>query len=114
MVTRTTTKGETLSGEDLNGTPLPMISHTLSLAKMKQVCGKGSFIEAIGTVRIEKIVVLGLEKSPKSIKVGEESIPFVWNSGVGASGSIMGGKSSELIVKDPKVLLVQDWQIHFE
>jgi alpha 1,3-glucosidase len=105
-------KSHSLSSKD--ETSLSQASSDTTQLSSAVKSGKGSFIEAIGTVRIEKIVVLGLEKSPKSIKVGEESIPFVWNSGVGASGSIMGGKSSELIVKDPKVLLVQDWQIHFE
>jgi alpha 1,3-glucosidase len=74
----------------------------------------GVFVEAISGVRVEKIVVLGLDKPPKEIKVGSASIPFTWTSGVSASGSLLGGKSSELVVKDPKVLVVQDWEIVFE
>jgi alpha 1,3-glucosidase len=105
-------KSHSLSSKDETSSHLSPNTSQLS-TKVKEV-GKGAFVDAISDVRVEKIVVLGLEKSPKAVKVGSESLAFTWSSGVSASGSIMGGKASELVVKDPKVLLVQDWEIVFE
>lgn len=76
--------------------------------------GNDNFVKSISDVRIERLVILGLEEAPKAIKVGGESLQFTWTSGVSASGSLLGGKASELVVKDPKVLVVQDWDIQFE
>ena len=74
----------------------------------------GSFVKAIADVRVERIVVLGLDKAPKTVKVGAQSLDFTWSGGVSASGSLLGGTASKLVVKDPKVLISQDWDIHFE
>lgn len=74
-----------------------------------------SFAESIKDVRVEKIVVAGLEKKPKSVKVEgtKEDLIWDWVDGVTA-GEKKEGPSSLLIVKDPKVLVVKDWSIIVE
>lgn len=68
------------------------------------------FAKDIHEVRVERVVVLGLEKSPKEVKVGGKAIEFIWLGGKSASGG-KNGKSSELILKDPKVRVSSDWII---
>lgn len=74
-----------------------------------------SFVESIKDVRVERVIVAGLERKPKSVKVEGESGELVWEwiDGV-AAGEKKEGPSSLLIVKDPKVLVVKDWSIVVE
>lgn len=99
--------------EDTTSTSTTTASQVSTNIKAK---GDGVFVKAIADVRIEKLVILGLEESPKAIKVvgSDEPLQFTWTSGVSASGSLLGGKASRLVVKDPKVSVVQDWNITFE
>lgn len=116
--TTSSSSSHTLTSKDQSSIPPSSPYSTSTSQQISSIVKKtsnGAFVEAISSVRIEKIVVLGLDKSPKSVKVGSDSIPFTWTNGVSASGSLIGsGTSSELIVKDPKVLVVQDWDIQFE
>ena len=61
-------------------------------------------------MRVEKVVVLGLEKKPSSVKVGGENVEFEFVAGEAAS-SKKEGTASVLIIKDPKVTIVSDWEI---
>ncbi len=74
-----------------------------------------SFAESIKDVRVESIIVVGLEKKPKSVKIEGTSQILVWDwvDGVTA-GEKKEGPSSLLVVKDPKVLVVKDWSIIIE
>jgi alpha 1,3-glucosidase len=74
-----------------------------------------SFAETIKTVRIERLLIAGLEKKPKSVKVEGETGELVWEwiDGVAAGGKT-DGSSSVLVVKDPRVLVVKDWSIFIE
>lgn len=66
-------------------------------------------------VRVERVVVLGLKgNGPKKVKVGGREVEFEFVKGLEAGGRKGGGKASELIVKDPKVLVAEDWEISFE
>ena len=81
--------------------------------------GKNSFAESIADVRVERIVVLGLEKEPRSIRAGEngEPVQFSWSSGISAAGSKLSftsSKASELVIKDPKVLIADDFVIEIK
>ncbi|CAL1712026.1 unnamed protein product [Somion occarium] len=69
------------------------------------------FAKSIAGVRVEKVVVLGLEKKPTSVKVaGGKEVTFEFIPGVAASGK-KEGVSSVLIIKDPAVSVVTDWEI---
>ena len=68
------------------------------------------FAKTIAHVRVEKVVVLGLEKKPSSVKVGGENVEFEFVAGEAAS-SKKEGTASVLIIKDPKVTIVSDWEI---
>ena len=74
------------------------------------------------------MVVLGLEKEPKSIRVngqrvgGKDQAPrieWTWKSGTSSSskGSAFGlgpNTASELVIKDPAVAIISDWTIEVE
>lgn len=68
------------------------------------------FAQSISHVRVEKIVVLGLEKKPSSVKVAGGEVEFEFVAGEAAS-SKKEGTSSVLTIKDPKVSIVTDWEI---
>ncbi|MCO5592469.1 hypothetical protein L7F22_046471 [Adiantum nelumboides] len=72
---------------------------------------KDAFRKSITDVRVERVVVLGLDKAPRSIKTSEGPVDFTWKKGSSAS-SKAGGKASVLVIKDPKVKIVEDWTIH--
>lgn len=66
-------------------------------------------------VRVEKVVVLGLKgNGPKKVKVGGRELEFEFRKGLEAGGKKGGQGSSELVVKDPKVLVGEDWEIVFD
>ncbi|KAF9446144.1 glycoside hydrolase family 31 protein, partial [Macrolepiota fuliginosa MF-IS2] len=74
-----------------------------------------SFAESIRDVRVERIVVAGLDRKPKSVKVEGESKELVWEWSDGVTaGERREGPSSLLIIKDPKVLVTKDWSIVVE
>lgn len=82
---------------------------------LKDYTPDNAFAESIKDVRVERIVVAGLSKKPKSIKIEGESKELVWEwlDGIAASEK-KEGESSILIVKDPKVLVTKDWSIVIE
>jgi alpha 1,3-glucosidase len=60
-------------------------------------------------VGVERIVVLGLEKKPASVRVeGGAAVEFEWTKGASAGGAKTGG-ASRLVVKRPPVGVVRDW-----
>ncbi|EPQ26732.1 uncharacterized protein PFL1_05711 [Pseudozyma flocculosa PF-1] len=116
--------------ESVDETQLKAQSADVVLADSKQVAPYSTtnqFAESIRDVRVERIVVLGLEKEPKTIRIrggrndGHE-VEWTWKAGVAASGK--GGSSfgfgtgssaaSELVIKDPSVLIRDNWTIEFE
>jgi alpha 1,3-glucosidase len=86
------------------------------------------FAQSIKSVRVSKVVVLGLEREPKAVHIRGEringqnkrsAIEWSWKSGASSSGKgtafKMGANTaSELIIKDPAVPIVSDWAIEFE
>ncbi|WVQ99011.1 hypothetical protein IAU59_006143 [Kwoniella sp. CBS 9459] len=72
-----------------------------------------SWAQTISHVKIGDITILGLAKRPSSIKVrGEGEVNWSWEAGVAGSGKT-GGTASKLIVKNPGVGVVSDWEILF-
>ncbi|KAK4685643.1 hypothetical protein P7C73_g4499, partial [Tremellales sp. Uapishka_1] len=68
--------------------------------------------QAIAHVRIEKIVVLGMKKAPKSVSVNGEELFFDFSAGESHDGKKERG-SSRLIIKNPGLEVVSDWEIVF-
>ena len=52
-------------------------------------------------VRVERVVVLGFGKKPKAVKIGDKDATWEYEDGM-------------LSIKDPKVLVVDDWSIVVE
>jgi alpha 1,3-glucosidase len=71
---------------------------------------RNNWAQAIGHVRVERIVILGLKAEPKSIKVGGNEVEYTWEKGL-ASDSKKGGMGSRLTLKNPGVYVVEDWEI---
>lgn len=74
---------------------------------------KNNFVTSIDSVRVEKIVVVGLSAKPSSVKVdGGSALVWEWIAGVAASDKKEGAASIlSIIVKDPKVSITKDWAI---
>ncbi|KAI0077196.1 alpha-glucosidase [Panus rudis PR-1116 ss-1] len=69
------------------------------------------FAKDIASVRVEKVIVLGLDKKPSSVTLADGSELFwEWTDGVSAKGK-KEGESSVLVIKDPAVSITADWQI---
>lgn len=70
-----------------------------------------AWAQAIAHVKVERIVILGLKAAPKSVRVGGKvDVDFTFEKGL-ASDSKKGGMGSRLVIKNPGVSVVQDWQI---
>jgi alpha 1,3-glucosidase len=75
------------------------------------------FQTGIATVRVERVVVLGLPSKPKHVSVeGGRELEWDYVQGAGAApggkrGSEGGGVASVLTIKDPDVGVVADWAI---
>lgn len=70
-----------------------------------------SWAQAISHVKIERIVITGLQSEPKSIKVGGKlDLEYSYEKGL-SSDSKKGGMASRLVIKNPGVGVVQDWEI---
>ncbi|KZV89419.1 glycoside hydrolase family 31 protein, partial [Exidia glandulosa HHB12029] len=75
---------------------------------------QNAYAESIKDVRVEKVVILGLSAKPKSVTApGVGALEFQWVEGSAAKGK-KEGAASKLIIKDPKVRIVEDWSINIE
>lgn len=71
-----------------------------------------AWAQAIAHVKVERIIVLGLKAAPKSVRVGGKlDVDFTFEKGV-SSASKKGGMGSRLIIKNPGVSVVEDWEIN--
>lgn len=66
--------------------------------------------KAIAHVKIERIVLLGLKGKPTEVSVAGQAVEWTWTDGV-ASTAKKGGKSSELVIKNPGLGVVEAWQV---
>lgn len=66
----------------------------------------------IDDVRVEQIVVLGLQKKPTKVSVDGEAGELAWNweSGKAANGKSE-GTASRLTIKNPGVRIVREWNV---
>ncbi len=75
---------------------------------------KNAFVHDIASVYVERIIVFGLEKGPKSITIaGGKDLAWTFTKGTGAKGK-KNGAASVLTIKAPGVHIVEDWQIKIE
>lgn len=72
---------------------------------------KNEYAKSIDGVRVEKIVVLGLVGKPTSVTLGNGKV-LEWEFVPGvAAAETKEGKASVLVIKDPRVNVVEDWEI---
>ncbi|GJE94653.1 glycoside hydrolase family 31 protein [Phanerochaete sordida] len=69
-----------------------------------------AFAAEVRAVRVEKLVVLGLEKKPGSVKLAGSELDWEFVPGV-ASGASKEGVASQLVVKNPVASITGDWEI---
>ncbi|KAJ7072850.1 glycoside hydrolase family 31 protein [Mycena amicta] len=97
-----------LTSKDLGGERKARAVDGVALAAYEPANG---FAKTIGEVRVEKVVVFGLSGKPTSVKLdGGKELVWEFTAGVAAGGKGEGA-ASVLSIKDPKVLVVDDWAI---
>ncbi|KAJ1019567.1 hypothetical protein NDA18_006045 [Ustilago nuda] len=121
----------TQSLRSIDEAAIKMADEQLILGDSKQLHAyqeTNDFAQSIKSVRVSKVVVLGLEREPKAVHIRGEringqnkssTIEWSWKSGASSSAKgtafKMGANiASELIIKDPAVPIVSDWAIEFE
>ena len=74
-----------------------------------------NFSKSVENVRVEKVVILGLNTKPVQVKTDNgDVLQWVYEEGVAASSTRQEGVASVLTIKDPGVLIVNDWTILIE
>ncbi|KIJ51385.1 glycoside hydrolase family 31 protein [Sphaerobolus stellatus SS14] len=69
------------------------------------------YTKSIERVRVERIVILGLPKKPSQVKLNDgKDLQWTYEEGVSSSGK-KDGLGSVLIIKDPRVSIINDWSI---
>jgi len=105
---QTASKVIRLTSEDL-ATIKP--SDAVDGASLKNIDPANPFATSISVVRVERVVIMGLSSEPTSVKLeGGKELRWDYVSGVSA-GEKKEGTSSVLTIKDPKVLITNDWSI---
>jgi len=78
---------------------------------LKSFDSNNAFAKDIGQVRVEKIVIVGMNNKPSSVKVdGGDELVWEYTPGVAASDK-KEGVPSILSIKDPRVLIAKNWSI---
>ena len=68
-----------------------------------------SFAKSVENVRVEKIVILGLNAKPTEVKTDSGIVlQWVYDEGVAAGSGMQEGIGSVLTIKDPGVVMVKD------
>jgi mannosyl-oligosaccharide alpha-1,3-glucosidase len=102
--------GKTLKLSSRDLTPLHP-STTVDDVTLTHYTPTNSFAQSIKSVRVERVVVLGLASKPVSVTVEGEGRELKWEYTPGDGRGREGGKASVLEVKDPRVLITKDWDI---
>ena len=100
-----------IQNKDLVHSSLDKAADGVTLSKYDP---SNSFARSIASVKVEKIVLLGLNSKPTSIKTRDgKALEWEWADGVMAKAS-KEGVSSILTVKNPGVHIASDWSILIE
>ncbi|KAF8525985.1 glycoside hydrolase family 31 protein [Hysterangium stoloniferum] len=104
-------KGLRLTSTDLASIPG---NKAVDGAEMTVYDRSNSYAKSLGSVRVEKIVILGLAKKPVLVKTDNGSeLEWSYEEGIAASGK-KEGIASILTIKDPGVLVASDWSISID
>ncbi|KAG6333168.1 hypothetical protein ID866_5923 [Astraeus odoratus] len=69
------------------------------------------FAQDISGVRVERVIVFGVDTRPKTVNVGDgRTVEWEWEEGVGF-GATAEGKAGVLVIRDPAVGIASDWEI---
>ena len=86
-------------------------SEAVDSVALKNVNPSNKFAKSIKSVRVEKVIVMGLTNRPTGVKVEDgHELEFSYEAGVAADGK-KEGTASILIIKDPGVAVMNDWAI---
>ena len=111
---RFTFEGKGKSGGVLASTHMPLLSTgSLSGTALATYDEADVWTQAIGHVKIERIVVLGMKSKPKSVSAAGVELNFSWEDGTAAGGK-KEGTASRLTIKNPGVGVVDGWAIVIE
>ncbi|KAK2464423.1 hypothetical protein APHAL10511_003571 [Amanita phalloides] len=105
-----------------NGPLLKISNHDLGSANLSEsVQGitvsrydpDNAYVKDVADVRVEKVVVVGLNEKPTSVKVEETGDVLAWEfvHGVGSTEKGKEGVASVLTIRDPKVPVARGWTI---
>lgn len=80
------------------------------------------FVQEIQSVRVERIVILGLEQEPRTIVAHAadgrtETLSFTWRAAAKVARSATDSsemRASELVIRDPRMLIAQDWSVEIQ
>jgi mannosyl-oligosaccharide alpha-1,3-glucosidase len=74
-----------------------------------------NFAKSVASVRIARVVILGLNKKPSQVKTDDgQVLQWFYQEGVTAGSGKKEGPASVLTIKDPAVLIINDWTIIIE
>jgi len=97
-----------IASEDL-GRKRP--SEAVDGAGLEKFDPANEFARSVGDVRVEKVVLVGFGEKPRSVKVeGGSELVWEYTPGVGAAEK-KEGAPGVLSIKDPRVLVAEDWVI---
>ncbi|EMD31533.1 glycoside hydrolase family 31 protein [Gelatoporia subvermispora B] len=71
---------------------------------------RNAFAKDVARVRVERIVVLGLSREPRSVVADGKEVHWEYKAGA-AAASKGEGTASMLLVKDPHASITTDWEI---
>ena len=77
---------------------------------LSQYDGQNAFAKAVESVRVEKIVIMGLPGAPSRVSSGSTELGWEYVPGV-ASTTQKDGPYSVLIIKNPVASIARDWEI---
>jgi mannosyl-oligosaccharide alpha-1,3-glucosidase len=106
QATKSGRKGLKISSVDLAQQQPNAAVDNVALANVYQ--DRNPYAESISEVKVERIVVLGLEAKPKKVKIeGVERNDWVFEAATGS-------KAAVLTIKNPGVKIVKSWDISVE
>lgn len=74
---------------------------------------KNIFAKSMASVRIERVVILGLNQEPGAVKTdGGDGLLWAYDQGVATGSGKKEGVASVLTIKDPGLFIANDWTIN--
>lgn len=101
------------SGKTLKSTSKPAVA-AAGTASLEPYNPTGNaWAQAIAHVKVERIVILGMKSEPKSVTIGGKvALDYMYEKGL-SSDAKKTGNGSRLVIKNPGLSVVEDWEILF-